>query len=369
MRNGRRILCWGVALALICVTAAEGGETLIREPLRLPFSVRGPSGEQAVELEAVLVRPDGPGPFPVAILSHGTPREGSKRLDSTANRMLPQANEFARRGFATLAFLRQGYGSSGGQYAEGPGSCANPDYLRAGQTSARDVLRAIDFMRAQPFSDAHRTLLVGVSAGGFASLAAAAERPQALAAVINFAGGRGSRAPNDVCSSAALVRTFAAIGASARAPSLWVYAENDLYFGPDLARAMHKAYTDAGAPARLVMMPPFGQDGHSLFSRGIPLWTPIVDAFLREQGLMLRDPLIALPPPPSPTLPAHLGPRGREAFQDYLASPPDKAFALSNSGAWVWVGGRRSAEDARRDALGACKGACRIEFLNDEPVP
>ena len=35
---------------------------------------------------------------------------------------------------------------------------------------------------------------------------------------------------------------------------------------------------------------PFGADGHHLFSAdGIPIWTPIVDAFLKSQNLNLRD--------------------------------------------------------------------------------
>jgi dienelactone hydrolase len=361
----RRVVCWGAALALLLAAGAAHGATLLREALRLPAA----AGADAPELEAALLRPEGAGPFPVAILSHGTPREASRRPAVRASSLLPQAGEFARRGFAALIVLRRGYGGSGGPYVEGIGSCASPDYERAGRASAQDVLRAMTFMRARAFADPHRLLLVGVSAGGLASLAAAAEHPPGLVATVNFAGGRGSRGPNDVCDGAALTRAFAAIGARARAPSLWIYAENDLYFGPQLAAALHRAYTGAGAPARLVMLPPFGQDGHLLFSRGIPLWTPIVAPFLAEQGFALRDPPLALPPAPAPALPAHLGPTGRAAFQDYLAGPPEKAFALSAAGAWGWAAGRRSVEEARQAALEFCKGACRVIHQNDAPVP
>ena len=32
--------------------------------------------------------------------------------------------------------------------------------------------------------------------------------------------------------------------------------------------------------ALLVLLPPFGEDGHLLFSRGFSIWQPIVERFL-----------------------------------------------------------------------------------------
>ena len=113
--------------------------------------------------------------------------------------------------------------------------------------------------------------------------------------MINFAGGRGSRADDDVCDEAALVRAFAAMGKTSRIPMLWVYASNDKFFGPELAHRMHAAFTAAGGRARFIDAPAFGRDGHALFSAtGAPVWTPMVDAFLREMNLGTRD-LIAAP--------------------------------------------------------------------------
>ena len=53
-------------------------------------------------------------------------------------------------------------------------------------------------------------------------------------------------------------------GQQSRLPTLWVYAENDKYFGPALAKRMHSAFVSAGGAAELVIAPPFGKDGHSL---------------------------------------------------------------------------------------------------------
>jgi hypothetical protein len=65
---------------------------------------------------------------------------------------------------------------------------------------------------------------------------------------------------------------------------LWIYSENDTYFGPALAKRMHEAYTAAGGKADLHVLPPFGSDGHFLIdaAEGVPLWEPLVSRFLDE---------------------------------------------------------------------------------------
>ena len=74
-------------------------------------------------------------------------------------------------------------------------------------------------------------IAVGHSAGGFASVALSADPPPGLVAAISFAGGRGSRADDEVCSEDALVKAFATFGKTSRIPLLWVYAANDRFFG------------------------------------------------------------------------------------------------------------------------------------------
>ena len=224
----------------------------------------GPRG-----LEAMLLRPSGTRRYPLALISHGTPREGSARAPMSPYRSYRQALEFARRGFAALVFMRRGYGDSGGQYAESSGPCDRREYLRAAWQSASDLRAAIEAMRSRTDVSTNGMIAVGVSAGGFASLALTADPPPGLAAAINFAGGRGSRADNDVCDEDALVRAFATLGKTSRIPTLWIYAQNDKFFGPELVRRMHTAFTGAGGRAQFVDVPPFGDDGHSLFSRGI----------------------------------------------------------------------------------------------------
>ena len=77
---------------------------------------------------------------------------------------------------------------------------------------------------------------------------------------------------------------------------LWVYAQNDHFFSPQLAEEFYRAFTGKGGTAQFVHVNSFGADGHALFSQaGIPIWTPMVDAFLQSQNLVLRKTLLALP--------------------------------------------------------------------------
>jgi dienelactone hydrolase len=339
-------------------------ESYHREDLRIPMEAAGPRG-----LEAMLLRPSGTRRHPLALISHGTPRDGAARAPMSPYGSYRQALEFARRGFAALVVMRRGYGDSDGPYAESNGPCGRRDYLRSAWQSAGDLRAAIEAMNSRSDISTGGMVAVGVSAGGFATLALSANAPKGLAAAINFAGGRGSRADDDVCDEDALVRAFATLGRTSRIPTLWIYAQNDKYFGPELARRMHAAFAGAGGQAKFIDAPSFGEDGHSLYSRGIALWTPLVDGFLREQKLATGD-IAAAPAPPSLAPPPQLREKGRAGFAEYLStSLPHRAFAVSPKGAYAYRGGRRSAREAAEAALAACAEHgpdCAVYAVDDE---
>ena len=216
---------------------------------------------------------------------------------------LPQATEFARRGWAAVVLMRRGYGDSGGDWAETLGSCNNPDYVKAATSSVSDLRAVIAHLGTRPDIDSSKIISVGQSAGGFATVALTADPPPGLVAAINFAGGRGSQSDDEVCREERLIEAMRAFGRRSRLPMPWIYAENDKFFGPTLARKMRDAFADAGGQVQFVALPPFGRDGHSLFSSGIRQWTPTVDKFLQERRLVLQDGL--LPPPTSAKTPAN----------------------------------------------------------------
>lgn len=355
------------ALLTIIAGPSPATETYLKEELRIPFAAAGAPG-----LEVLLVRPAEPGRYPLALLSHGAPRLPADRRAMSPWGMLPQAIEFARRGWAAVVVMRRGYGGSGGDWAEAYGTCDNPNYVAAGDAAAADLKAAISFLGGRPDVDPSRVIGVGVSAGGFATVALTAQAPPELAAAISFAGGRGSLHDGEVCREDRLIESFRSFGKRSRTPMLWVYAENDHFFAPALAQKLKQAFADGGASVDFVRAPAFGSDGHALFSAaGIPAWSGLVDAFLRLRGLELRTAL--LPPPPRPALaaPSTLGTNGRKSFETYLMSAPHKAFAVSPDGYFGWTTGARTTEAAKSSALQFCRqggGDCGVVFVDDDAL-
>ncbi|MBR0851311.1 dienelactone hydrolase [Bradyrhizobium diazoefficiens] len=332
-----------IAGLIAAATPARAAE-YYTEDLRIPMAAAGPQG-----LEAFLVRPAGTKRYPLALLSHGSPRKFDDRATMSAHKYYGIALEFARRGFAALIVMRRGYGTSPGGRV---GGCANADFLPAAAVAIADLRAAIAAMERRSDVTTSGMIAAGGSAGGFATVALTAQAPPGLVAAINFAGGRGSRADNDVCNPDGLVRAFASFGKTSRVPMLWVYAANDLYFGPDLARRLHDGFRRSGGNATFIVAPPYGEDGHSLFTvAGRPQWTPYLDAFLRERGLA-RD--ILSPPDPLPP-PSQLKEAARASFARYLAETvPHKAFAVSPKGSYGWRSGLATVDEAQREALAGC---------------
>jgi len=177
--------------------------------------------------------------------------------------------------------------------------------------------------------------------------------------VIDFAGARGSYAPDHVCSPNRLVDAFALFGQTARIPALWVFAENDHFFNPDLARRLFSAYTAGGAPARFQLMAPFGEDGHSLLSRAPPeLWWPPVEAFLAS--LHLPTAATVKLPPPIPLAAPQVNDACVAYFREYVEARTDaKAFAVNPDGHCGFKINARSADEARDEAMRLCSNRGR----------
>ncbi len=234
-------------------------------------------------------RPPGEEQRPLAVINHGSPPKPEDRpnLRSTYR----AASEWlVKRGYVVVLPVRRGYGKTGGDWAETYGRCDGADYRRAGLETARDIQAAIAYMTKQPIVRPERVLVVGQSAGGWGSLALSSLNPPEVAAILDFAGGRGGYAdgkPNNNCTPDRLVEAAGEYGKTARVPTLWIFTENDLFFNPSLSRRMAEAYAAAGGKAEYNLLKPFGKDGHTLFSSadGVGRWREIVEKFLGANGL------------------------------------------------------------------------------------
>ncbi len=196
------------------------------------------------------------------------------------------ATVFAQHGYAAVIVMRSGYGQSAGPFMEGLGPCTARTYQEAGNAAGADLLASLAVLRREPWVDPARVVLVGHSMGGFAILAAAATNPPGVLGFISFAGAVGSPRPDFVCQPDRLTEADRIFGQTARIPGLWIFAQNDHFFGPDLAKAMFDAYRANGAPTSLFEAPPYGHDGHTLiWSPDGTAWWPEVEPFLKSLHL------------------------------------------------------------------------------------
>ena len=242
---------------------------------------------------AYVVRPVGNGPFPLAIMNHGVSLNQRERSFFPIVEFRDAAMWLARRGYMVVA-PTGGYGAAAldeperGVYSlfySKIGKCDHPNFRDAGRAVALLDKWIIEYMTDQKLIVPDNVIVVGQSAGGWAAIALAGENLPAVRAIIIFAAGRGGRVggkPNNNCAPDQLVTATGEFGRTARTPMLWIYIENDTFFGPDLSKRMYKAFTGAGGKAEYHLLRPFGNEGHFLvgFPEAIPIWTPLVSAFL-----------------------------------------------------------------------------------------
>jgi dienelactone hydrolase len=336
-------------------------------------------GLLAPGLETTLYKPEGPGPFPVAVINHGK-AYGDARFQSRY-RPLGAVRYFMQRGYAVVVPMRQGFSRSGGSYVSGGCNVGGNGLAQAG-----DVRAVLDHVAAQPWADKNNMVVLGQSHGGWTTLALGVQGYPGVKALVNFAGGLRQNA----CPAweNGLVRAAADYGKQTTLPSLWFYGDNDSYFSTATYQAMYSAYTAAGGPGRLVAFGHFGADAHHLFGSraGQPIWQPEVTKLLASVGLpseplpeFSRYRMAGATPIPAATSFARLDDdsklpylkvAGRTGYKTYLGKMVPRAFAIGSDGAWGWADG---GDDPLKRALDNCgrhskKPPCRLYSVDDAVV-
>ena len=321
-RTGSRIvlgpvskLAFAAVLASIFVVLGSASSGAGRSVLYGPYGPEGPrlreqlwilpSGDANHFLRATVFRPhDPPGRAepvrrPLVIINHGT--SDLTRMAVSMPVFYWLSRWFVNRGYVVVLPQRRGHGATGGPLVESVGTCAKPNHFASGQVAADDVAAVVDYMNQQDFAAPSQTVVVGVSTGGWASLALASRNPPNVRAVVNFAGGRGGHAggeSNAICGEAELIKAAGAFGATAHIPTIWFYAKNDSYFSPELAKQMAAAWSDGGGQADLHVLPAYSDDGHEIVDdrAGWDIWGPALARFLEIPG----DPQAVARAPTSP---------------------------------------------------------------------
>lgn len=359
-----------VLLDFVHADEAIPRDALQRDGFKIDVSIDG----RDHALEAFAVYPPGYGPFPLALFAHGSPRGGTASFSLVnPQAFMPQMDEFARRGYASIIVLRRGFGESTGPAVEFQNVCERADHRHTTREGGKDLRAAIAVLRTNAKLDLSRFIAVGQSTGGMAVLSMAREQVEGLAHVFAFTPTRGSRGPNDTCNPNGLVEAMEEIGRTSRVATTWIYTSNDTFASLPLARRMHASYVAAGGFADLVELSAWGTDGHFLFSRGgIPDWRPIIDRQLLSAGLPNWSSPPTDRPWPEMAPPAGLSPAAQAGWEQYLRQGPHKAFAANSLGNWSYRSGFRSPDAARAAALQSCNSqreSCRVLAVDDEPNP
>ncbi|WP_233804720.1 dienelactone hydrolase family protein [Paraburkholderia sp. HP33-1] len=233
-----------------------------------------------VNLTTRIYAPPGDGPFPLVVINHGK-AEGNPAMQKDEPFYF-QALEFVRRGYAVLVPTREGFGTSGGVYFK-----SNCDVANGARHWANSVQAAIDYARTLSYVDAAHIVVIGQSQGGITSVALGERNLAGVVGIVNIAGGlRDEHCPGW---ESTLVRDYRDFGSKSKIPTLFLYGNNDRYWGNGkLSRQFFEAYHEGNPNAQYVDEGVFSEgDSHVVFHRysGEKIWLPPVRQFFESLGL------------------------------------------------------------------------------------
>jgi dienelactone hydrolase len=278
----------GLLVALLA--AALPARAVVQEQvIELTATVADYTGRAVTHpFKVTVFRDDAIARAPFLVLNHGRPARPDDFKKMGRQRYGDNSKYFVQKGFVVFVPTRIGYGPTAGEDVEYSGAVCNArDYPPAYAAAAQQTLVILEHLRTLEYVDAQRGLLVGQSFGGATTIALAAKNPPGVVAAVNFAGGGGGdpvKRPGDPCRPDLLRQLFAGYGKSARIPTLWLYSENDKYFGKEHPHEWFKAFVAAGGRGEFVQLPAHGEDGHGSFTRNPGAWKPVFEDFLRRNG-------------------------------------------------------------------------------------
>jgi carboxymethylenebutenolidase len=223
-----------------------------------------------------LQRPEGDGPFSAVLWCHGSERRPGPQDDLAAF--------YTSAGYVFFAPHRRGHGVAPGAHFEDelgpelvrlPRADAIEALIRAHERRLEDTLAALRWLAEQPFVDAERVALSGVSHGGIQTLLAA-EAGAGASAYVPFAPGATGWDGNPELQARLLLAAE-----RAERPIFLIQAANDHSLGPSEVLGGVLRAKDGLNRARVY--PAFGTDGHGVFAcSGAEVWGADVLAFLAE---------------------------------------------------------------------------------------
>src|SRR5215831_6786230 len=218
------------------------------------------NGRAEAQLETHVYFPAAVGRRPVVLLNHGSAGSSPKQsIDWSA-----EAAYFNSKGYVVLAPMRRGRGKSSGISLESEEkNCELSSWAPGIRSAFTDLDAVIEYAESLTAVDASNITLVGMSRGGFLSIAYAAEgRHKAqIRSVVNFVGGWVAQA-EDQCQADFNAVSFAKYGAETHIPTLWLYGARDLFYGDDAVKAYAEAFRVAGGTLEFHVVEGVPENGH-----------------------------------------------------------------------------------------------------------
>lgn len=239
-----------------------------------------------IQLETVIYQPAGDGPFPLAIINHGSTGRGNNEAIAKHTWVSPWlADMLNERGWLVAFPQRRGRGKSDGLYNEGIAADRSQGYscesgiALAGADRAMEDLRAATLaLQARPDIATDKPILLsGISRGGALSIAYAGNYPSETQGVINFVGGW----MGDACEQATTInQTLFKQGGQLNQPTLWLYGKDDLYYTSAHSQQNFTAFQASGGQGEFVEFTvPGKNNGHWVIA--VPsLWQQPVEQYL-----------------------------------------------------------------------------------------
>jgi len=237
-----------------------------------------------VRLEVVIYKPPGDGPFPLAVINHGSTGRGDN--PATFKHTFSDdwlADILVERGWLVAFPQRRGRGASDGQYDEGftpdrtQYTCDAYRSLKGADRALEDVSAVIHKLQWRPDVEEGPVLIGGVSRGGALSVAWAGRNPDQTYGVVNFVGGWLGEGCGDTIE---VNKKLFASGGAFPDETLWLYGKDDPFYSLPFSRENYAAFTDAGGRGAFHEFTLKGENnGHWVHS--VPtLWEDLLIAYL-----------------------------------------------------------------------------------------
>jgi dienelactone hydrolase len=280
----RFLIISGLAI-LACPMPAQS--EIIEETVRVPANIQAAAGVVVEhQLVMTIVRDTKQKKSPYIIIHHGRPDSPIRFAVMGQQRYPANANYFVAKGFVVLIPTRIGYGLTGGSDVEYTGECENKNYLRGVAPLVSETKQILSYAEKLSYVDTSRGLVLGESFGGIGAIAMASSELSSVIGVVNISGGDGGSLEHleKPCRPDQLSDAFTSYGKTNRVPSLWMYSQNDRYWGTRYPKQWFDAFKQAGGKAEFVNLPADKNNGHYIFVRNPEAWHPAFEGFIRQLG-------------------------------------------------------------------------------------